>query len=303
MLFRKAPALGLLDLCPQKFECAITVFMREKRLCDNCAKRGHISKFCYGKSRCTKSNCTLKHHTLLHREPSGSTNTNKPSNRKISTKSVGTSTERNSGPSEVSNYSTTVFNSSDVYLNVIPVRVSAGNKSVVTYAFLDQGSTATLCDTRLLNQLEVLGEKVDFNISTINGKSTRRRATKVSLTLSSLIGPDTLVLPEFLSVDNLPTNPNPPLSRSDLKAWPHLKNLELPQIDGAVTVLIGVDVPEAFWIVEERRGGSKEPYAVRSKLGWAIIGKRCLNDCETKVDVNFVNNAADQLLERQMNCR
>ena len=129
----------------------------------------------------------------------------------------------------------------------------------MTYAFLDQGSTATLCDARLLNQLEVLGERVDFNISTLNGKSTRHRATKVNLTLSSLIGPDTLVLPEVLSVDNLPTNPNPPLSRSDLKAWPHLKNLELPQIYGAVTVFIGVDVPEAFWIVEERPGGSKEP--------------------------------------------
>ena len=116
----------------------------------------------------------------------------------------------------------------------------------MTYAFLDQGSTATQCDKRLLNQLEVLGEKVDSNISTINGKSTRRRARKVSLTLSSLIGPDTLVLTEVLSVDNLPTNPNPPLSRNDLKAWPHLGNLELPQIDGSVTVLIGVDIPEAF---------------------------------------------------------
>ena len=244
----------------------------------------------------------MKHHTLLHRKPSGSTNTNKPSNRKISTKSVGTSTERNSGPSEVSNYNTTVFNSSDVYLNVIPVRVSAGNKSVLTYAFLNQGSTATLCDKRLLNQLEVLGEKVDFNISTIKGNSTRRRATKVNFTLSSLIGPDTLVLPEVLSVDNLPTNPNPRLSQSDLKAWPHVRNLELPQIDGAVTALIGVDVPEAFWIEEERRGGSKNRYAVRSKLGWAIIGKRYLNDSETKVDVNFVNTAADQLLERQIEC-
>ena len=66
--------------------------------------------------------------------------------------------------------------------------------------------------------------------------------------------------------------------------------------------MIGVDVPEAFWIEEERRGGTKEPYAVRSKLGWAIIGKRYSNDSKTKVDVNFVNTAADQLLERQIEC-
>ena len=81
-----------------------------------------------------------------------------------------------------------------------------------------------------------------------------------------------------------------------------LRNFELPQIDGAVTVLIGVDVPEAFWIEEKRRGGSKQPYAVRPKLGWAIIGKRYQNDSETKVDVNLVNTAADQLHGLQIEC-
>ena len=91
------------------------------------------------------------------------------------------------------------------------------------------------------------------------------------MTLPSLIGPDALILLEVLSIDNLPTNR--PLSRNDLKAWPYLKNVELLQIDCSVPVLIEVNISEAFSIVEERLGGSKELYAVRSKLSWAIIGK------------------------------
>ena len=163
--------------------------MRQNHLCDNCGKQGHISKFCYGKSRCTKSNCTLKHHTLLHRDSSFSTNRSRTQYPRTSSEDVGTSTNEDSGSATVSGLSTTAPSSDSVYLNVIPVKVLARNKSILTYAFLDQGSTATLCDERLLDQLDISGEKLDFKITTINGKSTCHRGSKVSLTLSSLVGP------------------------------------------------------------------------------------------------------------------
>ncbi|KAJ8022555.1 hypothetical protein HOLleu_37487 [Holothuria leucospilota] len=34
----------------------------------------------------------------------------------------------------------------------------------------------------------------------------------------------------------------------------------------------GSDVPEAFWVIEERRGRRKEPFAIRSLLGWTLMG-------------------------------
>ncbi|KAJ8027843.1 hypothetical protein HOLleu_29913 [Holothuria leucospilota] len=37
-------------------------------------------------------------------------------------------------------------------------------------------------------------------------------------------------------------------------------------------LLIGSDVPEAFWVMEERRGRRKEPFAIRSLLGWTLMG-------------------------------
>ena len=91
----------------------------------------------------------------------GSTSTHKPSNRKESNKSVGTSTERNLGPLEVSNYSTIVLKSSDVYLYVILVKVSAENKLI--YALLDQGSTATLRYKRLLSISWKFGRKAGYH--------------------------------------------------------------------------------------------------------------------------------------------
>ena len=36
--------------------------------------------------------------------------------------------------------------------------------------------------------------------------------------------------------------------------------------------MVGVDVPNAFWSLEERRASPGEPYAVKTMLGWSIRG-------------------------------
>ena len=86
----------------------------------------------------TRSNCTLKHHTLLHQDQFASSSAG-PTKPKGNVRSVATSTDQKFEKPNVSGFNGAVFQSSDVYLNVVPVRVSCGNKSVVTYAFLDQG--------------------------------------------------------------------------------------------------------------------------------------------------------------------
>ena len=46
---------------------------------------------------------------------------------------------------------------------------------------------------------------------------------------------------------------------------PELTNTE-------VTLLIGTDVPEVHWKLEERHGRRKEPYAIRTLLRWSVAG-------------------------------
>ena len=57
---------------------------------------------------------------------------------------------------------------------VIPVKVCSkeNNKSVITYAFLDNGSSATFCTESLMKQLGVDGAKVKIFLSTLEKKNS-----------------------------------------------------------------------------------------------------------------------------------
>ena len=88
----------------------------------------------------------------------------------------------------------------------------------------------------------------------------------------------------------------------DLSKWPHLKDLEIPDVDDAqVTMLIGANVPEAQVQKEFRRGGSGEPYAVRTVLGWAVLGPVDAANimCSQPKNVNFVKYG-DELVDPKM---
>ena len=66
-----------------------------------------------------------------------------------------------------------------------------------------------------------------------------------------------------------------------------------------VQLLIGVDNPELFWTQDERYGRTNEPFAVKTMLGWSIIGGSAYR--KNTLNVNFVSKA-DQLLQDQVNC-
>ena len=57
-------------------------------------------------------------------------------------------------------------------------------------------------------------------------------------------------------------------------------------------MIIGTSVPDAFWVLEERRGNRGEPYAIRTPLGWTLMGpmdKSHGEDCH--LNVNLVRSA------------
>ena len=72
--------------------------------------------------------------------------------------------------------------------------------------------------------------------------------------------------------------------------WPHLNGITFPEtLPGKVMILIGADVPEAHWTLEERRGRTKEPVATRTVLGWTLVGPTEDNQ-SGKASVHFVND-------------
>ena len=78
--------------------------------------------------------------------------------------------------------------SGKVFLNVVPVYVEPGSKSMLTYAFLDQGSTTSLCADRLLDILNVTGEQTRFSLCTVSEQSVPQNGKNVSLNVRSLSG-------------------------------------------------------------------------------------------------------------------
>ena len=61
-------------------------------------------------------------------------------------------------------------------------------------------------------------------------------------------------------------------------------------------LLIGVDTPEAFWIEDELRGKPGEPFAIKTMLGWSLIGPATGE--ASKLSANFMT--ADGSLEQQV---
>ena len=79
---------------------------------------------------------------------------------------------------------------------------------------------------------------------------------------------DCLKILNALSVKSLSVARNCIPNKEDIAKWCHFNGISIPELDNTgVTILIGMDVPEAHWKLEERRGRKKEPYAIRTPLG------------------------------------
>ena len=120
--------------------------------------------------------------------------------------------------------------------------------------------------------------------------STAKTGIEVKLTINSINGNSSLEVPRAWTVDHLNISERSIPRDGDVDKWPHLSGIELPEIENKeVRVLIGCNVPEAFWVLEERRGGKGEPVAICSLLGWTLIGPTERVDEESSFNVNFVH--------------
>eukprot|EP00057_Strongylocentrotus_purpuratus_P011332 XP_011665806.1 PREDICTED: uncharacterized protein LOC105439021 [Strongylocentrotus purpuratus] len=140
---------------------------RNKGLCFNCLRRGHMIGACSSKRTCSVDGCTRKHNKLLHMtEPDGGTQ-----NRNVEQEASCSST--GAGRKSV--------------LPIVPVRVKAEGCQVMlwTYALLDQGSTSTFCSASLARSLGAKGVKGKLLLTTLDRKESTVHTEAVSLVVDS----------------------------------------------------------------------------------------------------------------------
>ncbi|CAI5670611.1 unnamed protein product [Oreochromis niloticus] len=261
----------MLDVCAQLGKMAhekkIT-FLKENGICFGCLCIGHISKDCRKRISCSK--CSRKHPTILHKEST-------PSEK----------TDRNMQPhvNTLVSSGLTGAGDQDCKLPIVPVQVKSkkGSNIIATYAFLDQGSTAVFCTESLMRRLHLEGRKGNILLRTMGQERVVSSNTLSGLEVAALCGDEFLELPKVYTQESMPVHKGNITTPGDIEGWPHLKHINLPQINAGIELLIGANIPKALEPLEVVCSVDGGPYAVRTRLGWTINGPLSGN-CEATGD-------------------
>ena len=161
-----------------------------------------------------------------------------------------------------------------VGLQVVPVKVSApyGNRVIETYAFLDSGSNTTMCLSSLAEELDADCTPVEFTLSTVSGNQ-KRKGQQLCLDVVGVTTGKGVRLNKVWTTDSLPVAAESIPTTTDVQQWSHLKDVDITDlVDKEVTILIGSDIPEALCPLEVRSGKKNQPHAIRTILGWTVMG-------------------------------
>lgn len=159
---------------------------------------------------------------------------------------------------------------------ILPVTVSWNNKSIETFAMLDDGCSLTLVHQSIANDLGVSGKQQPLCLRwTANMKREEHNSMEVSFRIAGANGKQfTLVNVRTVEKLNLPCQS---ISAHELKtSFNHLKNVPFSSYFNAEPKIL-IDLTHAKLLVNSkiRSGQDKEPVAAKSKLGWTVFGMQC----------------------------
>ena len=238
-------------------------YILKNALCYGCIRKGHRVAVCTARKFCKL--CGGRHPTLLHESVQATADSEEKSDdeteAQVKNGSVGMT---QMGPK------------SQPSMPVIPVKVRvSGGKTVPTYAFLDSGSSACFCTESLL---EELGASMDctptrLTLETVNPEVNKIKSFIINgIQVSDMEESSFLSLPAVYTLNTIPVSRDDIPTASELKVWSHLRELETPEIDSEIGLMIGNNVPEAMEPWDVIHGNKGEPFAVKTKLGWVVNG-------------------------------
>lgn len=238
-------------------------YVHENKLCFACLRKGHNSKDCKNRAMC--SICRKSHPTPLHEDRSP---VDKPAQSIAIAEENMSALSCSVGGGE--NGSTSM---------IVPVWISATNApeaETLVYALLDTQSTHTFVDQEVCEKLQAVSEPVKLKLATMVKRDTIVRSQRVQgLKVRGFFSSTCIDLPPAYTRDFIPLERTHIPTCQTASKWKHLANIaqEIPPLmDCAVGLLIGYDCSRALAPREVITGDDNEPYAVKTDLGWSIVG-------------------------------
>lgn len=246
--------------------------VKKNQLCRCCLKTHGYR--CDAFKKCGTNGCQFKHHPILHK-PSVST-----------TESAESHTKK--GPTTTQLLTHRDINQS-VLFRVVPIILYGPNTQVKTHAFLDDGSSLTLIEKSVADELDLQGEHEPLCLKwTANTHRMENDSKKISMQISGTRNPDKkfkIVNAHTVESLNLPTQT---LAVEDLQySCPHLRGIPVESYsEVSPRILIGIDNLNLSSPLSCREGQEGQPVAIKSRLGWSVCGP-CQHTGGTRVSNTY----------------
>ncbi|CAH2102800.1 unnamed protein product [Euphydryas editha] len=242
--------------------------VKRSHVCFKCLQGRHRKESCR-KPPCKQ--CKRWHHHLLHVED------RTPGDEKTEMQEV-----------ENVMASVNAVNSTRAYLKIVPVEVFGSKGSKRILALMDEGSTVSLIDQKVAEEVGAQGDKNELVIETVGGKLIRKKDSQMlDLPVKGVHQGNKKTLKRVRTIDELKLAPQF-IEKKRIKGCQHLEKIadslyyegESPQL------LIGQDNWELIVTQEIRSGKPGEPVASRTGLGWVLHG----SDVGAARVVHFLNS-------------
>ena len=255
--------------CPKFMQQSIedrNNFVQKERRCFGCLRTGHFTKQCKVRHTCQK--CKGRHPTVLH-----DNNRRRNPDRESAWQGAPQSgiVDRAATLSADNGHASTT--------HVVPVWVSTASKpqvEILTYALLDTQSDSTFIEEAISNKLSVQSDPVNLKLSTLLGRDVTVACKRLrNLRVRGYTSVKYIDLPPTYTQECIPLDREHIPTCETAKRWSHLSGIALempPLLTCDVGLLIGYNCSAALAPRQTVIGNENQPYAVKTDLGWSIVG-------------------------------
>lgn len=225
-------------------------WVKKNRVCFSCLLRGHQAAYCRRSNICNIDGCRRRHHRLLHE------------------------TREEKSP-EKSPVLSLTKGTSEVLFKIVPVTIYGHNgHEVRTFAQLDEGSSLTLIDKKLANELQLEGDEETMTMQWVNHLTSRQKTSIVSFAIrGEYEGAKKIHVTNVRTIEKLALPSQSMSSDRLIEKYPQLENIEISEYENAQPrILIGLDNTRLMKPLQCVNCDAEDVCAMKTQLGWVVYG-------------------------------